>query len=98
MHKFMVRRPYGPGEWDDADAREVRASNAQYAAVEFAEQQCARDPECYRAYESGVFLEVMLAESREIVDVAVTVEFNPHFRGVQQAGPIRRAPTVSGDA
>lgn len=94
MHKFMVRRPYGPGEWDDAEAREVRAYNAQDAGTTFAEWQCSRDPECYRAYESGVFLEVMLAESREIVDVAVTVEFNPHFRGVQQAGEVRRAPTV----
>lgn len=77
MDKYRVRRPEHGEEWEDA--RVVSATDTLSVAEEYAERQCSEDPECYRSYESGVFLEVQHVESGEVVDVSVTVSFDPSF-------------------
>jgi hypothetical protein len=63
--------------WDDIV--QIEAEDAQAAAKRHAQKDCNIDPEIYRLYESGRFLEVKESSAETSTLVSVSVSFDPHF-------------------
>ena len=66
-------------ESDPDTWHEVRAVDAEQAAIEHAESECNSDPGCYRGYQDGEPMLVRADGQNWIQRVEVTVESVPVF-------------------
>lgn len=74
-------RTWDPLEGDEEDGDKCECLDHEYAAEQFAKDQCSRDSEYYSSYEGGVDLQVRLIDEPDqpAFTVHVSVEMVPEF-------------------